>query len=335
MLYAKAPSLILEFVGFLLLSVTIFVMLKIMNSSYSAAFSLIALLAVSSWKILPAVNRVLNGVSAMRGALPFLEKVFEFLGKADFENTADVNKPKILHKVSFSKNIIFRNIQFKYENQNKNQFNDFNLEIKKGEALGIIGHSGAGKSTLVNLLSGILYPSEGGVYIDDTTIIKKHDAKVFRSFIGYVSQEPYFFDGTIAQNVAMRFDQKQIDRDQVWRSCMSAAADFVNDLEDGIDAVIGERGVTISGGQKQRLSIARALYSFPELLILDEATSSLDEKKEAEILNTIYSLKGDMTIIIISHRMATVEKCDRVLWIEKGAAVKLGVPSEIISLYSD
>ncbi|MCL0107953.1 ATP-binding cassette domain-containing protein, partial [Peptococcaceae bacterium] len=151
--------------------------------------------------------------------------------------------------------------------------------------------------------------------------------------IGYVPQSPYIYDGTLAENIAFGYQGDEIDRDKVLKVCKMAAIDFLKDLPDGIDTQIGERGIKLSGGQRQRVAIARALYLEPEVMIFDEATSSLDTKSEKAIQDTIYNLKGNQTLIIIAHRLSTVKDCDFLVWIEKGEVKMIGEPDEVLERY--
>jgi ABC-type multidrug transport system fused ATPase/permease subunit len=209
---------------------------------------------------------------------------------------------------------------------------NINFEISKGQTLGIIGTSGTGKSTLVDLLIGLLEPTQGEIRIDGQTL--NHTRRsAWIEHIGYVPQSPYIYDGTLADNVAFGLTKAEIDLHRVRQCCQMAAMDFVQDMPQGIETPIGERGVRLSGGQNQRVAIARALYHNPEVLIFDEATSSLDTASEKAIQKTIYSFKGKQTLIIIAHRLSTVENCDEVIWLEKGQIKIKGSPAGVLPYY--
>ncbi len=210
---------------------------------------------------------------------------------------------------------------------------DFNFDIQKGKTVGIIGTSGAGKSTLVDLLIGLLKPVTGSILIDGRPLTRDLLPQ-WLDITGYVPQSPYIYDGTLAENIAFGMEKSEIDRDRVFKCCtMASMDDFIHDLPDSIDSFIGERGVKLLGGQQQRVAIARALYKQPEVMIFDEATSSLDTKSEKAIQKTIYSFKGKQTLIIIAHRLSTVEDCDKLIWLEKGRVKMTGRPEEILKAY--
>jgi ATP-binding cassette subfamily C protein len=202
--------------------------------------------------------------------------------------------------------------------------NAVSLEIKKNETVGVIGISGQGKSTLVNIMAGLLSPTSGEVYIDSKSI-KNLEASWYRH-IGYVPQQVYLLDDTIKRNVAFGVPDEDIDESRVWAVLKKSGIESeVKEMFDGIETEVGERGARVSGGQKQRLGIARALYREPALLILDESTSSLDVKTEAEILETLSGLKGQVTMIIVSHRQSAIKVCDRIIKVSEGSLEPLSV----------
>ena len=178
-----------------------------------------------------------------------------------------------------------------------------------------MGPSGCGKSTFVDLLTGLLTPQQGQILIDGVSLSEENLSSWLKC-IGYVPQFPYIFDGTLAENVAFGQSPATIDRGRVLTVCRMAAIDYLNQLPLGIDSFIGERGVKLSGGQRQRVAIARALYRNPSLIIFDEATSALDEEKDAEIRQLISTLKGQQTMVVVSHRPSTVTDCDVIVRME-------------------
>lgn len=303
--WRESPLLVLESIGFILIAGAILFMLFVLGYSPLKTTGTTALLAVTAWRCLPAFNRVISSKAGIRAALPYVEPLIADLSCSISSPTVDSQQ------VSFTKRIECREIGFTYEDH-KTVLSGFNLMIERGASIGIMGPSGCGKSTLIDLLTGLLEPQTGQILVDGEPLTQD-SLRSWRKMIGYVPQFPYIFDGSIAQNVAFGFEDEEIDRNGVLEACSLGAVDFLDDLQDGIDTLIGERGVRLSGGQRQRIAIARALYRNPQLLIFDEATSALDEEKDAQIRDLIQSLKGRLTFIVVSHRPSTVEGCNEVV----------------------
>jgi len=348
--YGQCPVLILETIGFVMICISVFGMLLWFNTSTAYVTATMAILAVTAWKALPAVNQILGSVTQVRNSLPYTSSLIEYFNlieadtgpaqkkiarspELDIEEQPPV-RTQTTESFEFIKTIKFNNVSFGYEDNGRKVLHDLCFEIKKGETIGIIGTSGAGKSTLVDLLIGLLEPLKGTISIDDKVLTQNFRSR-WLTITGYVSQSPYIYDGTLAENVAFGMDQVDIDSEQVRKCCtMASMDDFIHDLPDNIDSFIGERGIKLSGGQQQRVAIARALYNKPEVMIFDEATSSLDTKSEKAIQQTIYSFKGKQTLIIIAHRLTTIEGCDRVVWLEKGRIKMIGKPEKILKVYN-
>jgi ABC-type multidrug transport system fused ATPase/permease subunit len=330
-LYAESPVLILETIGFAMICAAIFFMLLLSNSSTAYVTGTMVVLAVTGWKALPAINKILNSITKMRKSLPFIAN--EIMYFEEIEANEPQASLKNIKSPVFEKNIRFNQVCFSYQDSDRHVIHNMSFEINKGDTVGIIGKSGAGKSTLVDLLIGLLQPVQGQISIDDKPLSRDLLA-AWLHITGYVPQSPYIYDGTIAQNVAFGVDETDIDRQWVKQCCtMASMDDFMNDLPDGIDAFIGERGIRLSGGQQQRVAIARALYTRPEVMIFDEATSSLDTKSEKAIQETIYSFRGKQTLIIIAHRLSTVKACDYLIWIDNGTIRQQGESDKVLSAY--
>ncbi|MFH2058495.1 MAG: ABC transporter ATP-binding protein [Pseudomonadota bacterium] len=329
--FSASPVLILETIGFGMLCSSICWLLIFGGASTAYVTGTMTLLAVTAWKALPAVNQILGSITIARNALPYISNQIQYFTLIEKENGSSFEKNDSLF--SFEKTIKFKNVSFSYQKKGRQIIQDISFEINKGETIGIIGTSGAGKSTLVDLLIGLLKPTKGHIYIDDQALTVELLSN-WLSVTGYVPQSPYIFDGTLAENVAFGIDSGDINRDRVRNSCkMAAMDDFLYDLPENIDSYIGERGIKLSGGQQQRVSIARALYNQPEIMIFDEATSSLDSKSEKSILKTIYSFKGRQTLFIIAHRLSSVKDCDKVIWIEKGRIRMIEKPDIVLKAY--
>lgn len=328
--YGDAPVLILETVGFCMLFLSICIMLLKFDITTAYVTGTMALLAVTAWKILPSVSQTLNNLSSIRKSLPYIQTLINYIAQIEANRVGHKNSFKPL---SFTKSIKFEDVSFAYEINGQEIIRNMSFNIKKGETLGIIGPSGAGKSTLVDLLVGLLKPIKGRIRIDHQELTDDYITSWLK-ITGYVPQAPYIYDGTLAENIAFSMDNERIDRSLIWKCCvMASMEDFVNNLPDNIDSFIGERGVKLSGGQHQRVAIARTLYSNPSIIIFDEATSSLDAKNEKSIQETIYGLKGKQTLVIVAHRLSTIKDCDKIIWLEKGQIVMCGDPRKVLEKY--
>ena len=207
---------------------------------------------------------------------------------------------------------------------------EISLSIKQGESVGFIGSTGAGKSTLVDVILGLLVPIAGAVRVDDVDI--QTNPRGWQDKVGYVPQSIFLTDDTIRRNIAFGLSSDNIDEAAVRSSLRAAQLEqFVNDLPEGLDTQIGECGIRLSGGQRQRIGIARALYHDPSVLVLDEATSSLDTATEKSFMEAVATLKGDKTLIIVAHRLSTVERCDYLYRVQRGQIVEEGKPELLLS----
>ncbi len=334
--FAGFPVFILETAGFIMLAVSIWLMMFLSGSSTAVITGTMALLAVTAWRTLPAVSRILASFTQLRNSLPFIISQIKYVNQ--IENIAISSEPSKNPMMSgsiFKKAICFEKVSFSYKGTDIEVLRDLDFIIEKGKTIGIIGTSGAGKSTLIELITGLFTPSKGRILVDGK-VLNKDLLPDWLGLVGYVPQSPYIYDGTLAENVAFGSQGDEIDRDRVIECCnMASTQDFMDNMPNGIDSFIGERGVKLSGGQQQRVAIARALYNEPEIMIFDEATSSLDTRSEKAIQNTIYSFKGKQTLIIIAHRLSTVVDCDYLIWLEKGIVKMIGKPDEVLASYQD
>jgi ATP-binding cassette, subfamily B, bacterial PglK len=331
---SQLPRWLLEFISLMLVAIAVTAMVFMMDAGSLKTTGLIALLAAVGWRALPALSRIIQGFSVLQVYLPYVRLILEYLDKTATHISGKGDQNGFASgKFDFQRQIAFDHVSFVYAGQDQQILNDLNFTVSHGETVGIIGVSGAGKSTLVDLIIGLLKPTKGDIIVDGHRL----EADIVRSWmlnIGYVPQFPYICDGTIAENIAYGFIGDQIDRNRVMTCChLAAMDDFVWGLPQGIDTWIGERGAKLSGGQQQRVAIARALYHQPEVMIFDEATSSLDTRSEKAIQQTIFSLKGSHTLIIIAHRLSTVEDCDNLIWLENGRVKKIGSPEGILPEY--
>jgi ATP-binding cassette subfamily B protein/ATP-binding cassette subfamily C protein len=298
------PKNVLENLGFsLLIAVVCFILWR--YNSAAMVIPIISMYALALYRMLPAINRILEHFNSIAYSQQSLHMIYDDLNlETDHEGFSPV---------VFTKFIRGKDLWFRYLNGD-DVIKGISLEIHIGEKIAFVGESGSGKTTLVDLLIGIYRPIQGQLYVDDV-LIDYTNIRSWRSKIGYIPQGIYLFDGTVAENVVFGsdYDEKNIIRvlkkARIW--------DFLESKE-GINTLVGEGGIQLSGGQKQRIGIARALYSDPEVLVLDEATSSLDDETESQIMDEIYDVSGSKTLIIIAHRLSTVQRCDRRIQIEHG-----------------
>ena len=278
------------------------------GKQHEEIISTLILLAAAAFRLLPSATRILSALNNIQFGLPVIELLNEDL-KTE-KNLAE-------ERLRFENNIVFKGVSFRYSRNSSMILNEVSVEIKKNETVGVMGISGQGKSTLVNIMAGLLSPTSGEVCIDSKPI-KGREVSWYRH-IGYVPQQVYLLDDTIKRNVAFGVHDEDIDESRVWAVLKkSGLKTDVEGMPEGIETKVGERGARISGGQKQRLGIARALYRGPALLILDESTSSLDIKTEAGILETLSGLKGQITMVIVSHRQSAFGSCNKILEVVNG-----------------
>ena len=328
-----APSIppgVLEVFGFAVIPVTLWIMMRLYDAPMSEIAGVLIMIMLTSWRVLPLFNRSLSCIINMRGMRTMVAYCLDYLEQAHSSPLTSPPPPDPNYR--FEDAITLENVSFRYPNTTHDILRDFSLRIPKGAQIGIIGPSGAGKSTLAGILSGLMEPTSGALKVDDRQL-SPEGMVAYTSKVGYVPQAPYVMGGTVADNVAFSQWGKPWDEDKVKKACRMAALDIVETHEKGILIPLGDRGAGLSGGQIQRVSIARVLYAEPELLILDEATSSLDQGAEAEIMNTINLLKGKITTVIIAHRLSTVAGCDEIVWVEEGKLIAQGKPGKILPEY--
>jgi len=274
---------------------------------------LLGLFAAAAFRLMPSLARIMNSVQGIFYNRPAVDSIYKEFNQESFQNNInEISSTKIF----LTKEIDLKNISFRYSDSNPFILQDINLNIKKGTTIGLIGESGIGKTTLINIILGLIQPTKGSIHVDGISI--SENIKSWQSQIGYVPQNIYLADDTIKKNIAFALPEEKIDNNLVKKAVMNAKLDnLINSLNNGLDTNVGEFGDKISGGQRQRIAIARALYTDPKVLILDECTNSLDVKTEKQILNEVNSLKGKKTIIMITHRLLTLENCDHIYKIDK------------------
>lgn len=331
--YVPLPSVLLESIGIAIL--VLFVVFAVVYQEQSGAqvAGELTVFVLIMWRTMPAISRILSNFTKFRKVFPFVTTVSDYVKQVS--NSTDrhsgVFGSKI--KVDFDTNIDIRNLVFNYSGSQTPAIDHADFLLNKGESIGVVGLSGSGKSTLADLLVGLLEP-KGGALLNKGEVLSLVGKKIYIDKLAYVSQSPFFFDATLAENIAFSTNRNDIDYERLDYSCdMAALSDIVDTLPDGLNTLIGEQGVRLSGGQLQRVSIARALYRNPDIILFDESTSALDLKSERAIQQTINQLSGNISLIIIAHRLETVEQCDRMIWIDKGQVIKLGRTETVLPSY--
>lgn len=320
-LYNATPRLLIETVA--IAGMILYVMISLLQgANVEEIMPQIGLLAVAAMRLIPCANRINNHLTSISYFEPFFMGVSDNLQQEIRDENIDYDEASYQKKIEVEKltikeKIELRDIVYKYPNTEVLIFDHADMEIPIGKSVGIVGTSGAGKTTVVDILLGLLQLQSGEILADGVEV-RDHYQSWLKN-IGYIPQTIFMIDSTIRKNVAFGYADEDIDDEKVWRALKEAQLDeFVRGLPEGLDTGIGERGIRLSGGQRQRIGIARALFEDPEVLVLDEATSALDNETEAAIMDSINRLHGRKTLIIIAHRLQTIEKCDMVYRVENG-----------------
>lgn len=327
MMLDQIPRLFIET---LLVSIVLITMLIIIvqGTNTTSIVQTMALFAMAAFRLMPSINRVIAMSTNIRFSIPALSVVYADLFTNREENPNIDSNLDLVSKFSngsertFIDSITLNEVSFRYPNQKEFSIKDISLNIPIGQSVAFIGESGAGKTTLVDIILGLFRPDKGSVQVDGKNL---HDLKtLWQQKIGYIPQSIFLSDDSIRANVAFGISRDQIDDKAVWEALEQAQLkEFVEALPEKLDTSVGERGVRLSGGQRQRIGIARALYHKPEIMFMDEATSALDNETEKEIMKAIDGLKGEKTLIIIAHRLTTIENCDLVFKINNGRLISV------------
>ncbi|MBR4731201.1 MAG: ABC transporter ATP-binding protein [Lachnospiraceae bacterium] len=320
-LYNSVPKLLIETVC--VAAMMLYVIVEVLSGTSAESLTVsLGALGAAALVLLPAVNRINNQITTITYLEPFFLDVADNL-KNEIEGSkieiTDFEKP--VEKMTVEKSITLQDVTYAYPHTDKLIFDHVNLEIPIGKSIGIVGTTGAGKSTVVDIVLGLLELKGGQVLVDGQDI--KDNYRGWLKNVGYIPQMSYMLDESIRKNVAFGVAEAEIDDKRVWEVLGEAQLDeFVKTLPEGLDTKIGERGIRLSGGQRQRISIARALYEDPKILIMDEATSAVDNDTEAAIMESINRFQGKKTMLIIAHRLQTIEKCDMVYRVEGGKVMR-------------
>ncbi len=267
------------------------------------------------FRVMPGLNRIISQLSILKSVIPFINRIHnDFFTQTQGKEILDVPN------FSFKQSLLLKSVSFTYSQESQTALKGISFEVQKGDCVGIVGETGSGKSTLVDLILGLLKPTQGEILIDHKFTVA---SKQWHQKIGYVPQSIYLIDDTIEANIA--FGEDTIDQERLTKAINAAQLDkLISSLDDGTKTLVGERGVRLSGGERQRIAIARALYRQPEVLIFDEATSALDTETESRLMKTINEISKDYTVIMIAHRLSTLSRCNKIIELKDGCLESIG-----------
>jgi ATP-binding cassette, subfamily B, bacterial PglK len=320
----QLPRLWLEVLAVAALAVLVFAM-RAQGRDIDSVLPTLGLFAAAAFRIAPSANRLIVSIQSLRYGLPVVDTLYD-----ELQQEAPAPRPRAAKGAPFHEALVLENVSLRYEGAPAPSLDSVSVVVRRGESVGFIGPSGAGKSTLVDVLLGLLEPDSGVVRVDGRDI--RGDIRGWQDQIGYVPQSIFLADDTLRRNVAFGLANEHIDDAAIMRALRAAQLEeFVKTLPEGLDTSVGERGIRLSGGQRQRIGIARALYHDPPVIVLDEATSSLDVEAERNVMEAVEALHGVKTIVIVAHRLSTTENCDRLYRLERGRVVGAGSPREVLS----
>jgi ATP-binding cassette, subfamily B, bacterial PglK len=315
----QLPRLWLEILAVGALAALILTM-RARGEDVAAIVPTLGLFAAAAFRLMPSVNRFMGAFQSLRFGAPVVETLYR-----EIQLEESVARKEIAARREFVDRIDLTGVDYTYPGAPAPALTSISLAIRRGESVGFVGASGSGKSTLVDIILGLLVPDAGRVEVDGRNI--HPHVRTWQDNVGYVPQSIYLTDDSIRRNVAFGLPPGQIDDAAVTRALAAAQLDdLVTSLPDGLDTLVGERGIRLSGGQRQRIGIARALYGDPSVLVLDEATSALDMDTEREVMAAVAALRGAKTLLIVAHRLSTVEQCDRLYRLEDGRIAEASSP---------
>lgn len=324
------PSWVLESAGFILIGLTLAWLVLVQDVDRAEIIAIIAMLTLTAWRVLPSLNRAVGAIVNIRANQPMGRPCLEYMESL----TAWHDVPDQPEETTFvlQKSICLDNVYYRYPGAKDYSLRGISLEIPQGSCVGFVGRSGAGKSTLINILSGLLQPTQGALLVDGQALSSEL-LSAYRRKIGYVPQNPYLLAGTVTENITFSEWGRPPDTQRLYRACEQAEIDFLGENFEGLQRVLGENGAGLSGGEGQRVTIARALYAEPLVLIFDEATSSLDHQTEESIQHTINILPHSITRVLVAHKLSTLTHCNVVFWLENGKLVRQGTAQDILAEY--
>jgi len=319
----EMPRLLLEVLAVGALTALVVTMIA-QGKPLEALLPTIGLFAAAAFRLMPSLNRIMTAVQVMRHAMPVVTTL-----ATELDSLAPAEDARG-EALTFAHELRVENVTFTYPATEGPSLQDVSLSIRAGESVGFVGGSGSGKSTLIDVILGLLAPQQGTIRVDGVDV--RRNLRSWQDKVGYVRQHIFLTDDTLRRNIAFGLRDEDIDESAVQRALHSAQLEeFVANQPLGLETIVGERGVRLSGGQLQRIGIARALYHDPPVLVLDEATSALDTDTEREVMSSVRALHGEKTVIIVAHRLTTVADCDRLYRLRDGRIVQTGAPNTLIS----
>lgn len=327
---SQVPRYFIELIAFGAMISLVLVLIKVHSGNLGEVLPVLAVYALAAFKLLPALQQIYSSLSQIKGNIAAFEAIREDLEQS-FDSQKTSNDTSVSTSVDLKKGIKLSDITFSYPGKERAAVNGVTITIPVNSVIGLVGSSGSGKSTLIDLLLGLLTPHQGSIYVDDVRITKDNK-RAWQDLLGFVPQSIFLSEGSVAENIAFGIPAKDISLEQVNKALnLANLTELVEQLPEGINTKVGERGVQLSGGQRQRIGIARALYHEAEVLVFDEATSALDGITEKTVMDAIHEFSGQKTIIMIAHRLKTVEKCDLIYFMEQGKIIDCGTYQELVA----
>ena len=332
MFFSGIPRLLIDTVTVSAMVVVVLIVLA-RGQDLQAILPVLTMFTVAAIRLMPSASRIANGLAQLRFNYASAEVIYRELSETEgYVSERSLPGPDGVRPppLPFQGSLVLEHVTYRYPSMPLPAIHDVSLEIPRGHWVALIGPTGAGKTTLIGLVLGLFVPTSGRIQVDGRDL--QDNIAGWQRNIGYVPQDIYLLDDTVRRNVAFGLPDGEIEDERLWQALRAAQIDsFVKSLPGGLDAIIGERGDRISGGERQRLGIARALYHDPQVLVVDEGTAHLDNETEAAIVRTLAALRGKKTIIVVAHRMVLVTKCDRVYLLEQGRVRFSGLYSELAS----
>lgn len=330
----QVPRYFIELVAFGAMVSLVLVLIKLHSGNLGEVLPVLAVYALAAFKLLPALQQIYSSVSQIKGNVAAFEAVKGDLEQS-FENAKTATRAFAPLPMELARSVTLNNIKFSYPGKDKPAVNGVNMTIPVNSVIGLVGSSGSGKSTLIDLLLGLLTPQQGNLNIDGVKITSKNK-RAWQNLLGFVPQSIFLSEGSIAENIAFGLPVHDIDMSQVMKAVnLAHLVELVEGLPEGVNTKVGERGVQLSGGQRQRIGIARALYHEAKVLVFDEATSALDGITEKIVMDAIHEFSGKKTIIMIAHRLKTVQKCDIIYLMKQGSIIDSGTYNELLERNSE